>query len=146
MFRFAIVAPRATQLPSRRLLMPYPILCRHPSLRQPVSALQTPTRFLSSKIQKEQPQNKITHPEAATSAEKEPVVQVELDMEYEAKRTRDEVNYYDFTNKRFTITNYEHEKSGKISTVQIDGKDRSVNFLASVSNRMSVREVRDRAK
>ena len=67
-------------------------------------------------------------------------------MEYEAKRTRDEVNYYDFTNKRFTITNYEHEKSGKISTVQIDGKDRSVNFLASVSNRMSVREVRDRAK
>ena len=85
------------------------------------------------------------HPEA-TSRVREPEVQVELDMEYEAKRTRDEVNYYDFTNKRFTITNFEHEKSGKISTVQIDGKDRSVSFLASVSNSMSLRDVRERAK
>ena len=52
----------------------------------------------------------------------------------------------DFKNKRFTITNYEDLKSGKISTVQIDGKDRSVSFLTTASERLTAREIKDRAK
>ena len=48
-------------------------------------------------------------------------------------------------NKRFTITNYEDLKSGKISTVQIDGKDRSVSFLTTASERLTLKEMRYRA-
>jgi len=49
---------------------------------------------------------------------------------------------YQFEHKRLTITNYKSAKSDKISTVQIDGKDKSVKFLATEKSRLSLHELK----
>lgn len=53
---------------------------------------------------------------------------------------------YDFASKRLTITNYKSVKSDKLSTIQIDGKDKSVQMLATEKNRLTPSEVKLRAK
>ena len=44
-----------------------------------------------------------------------------------------------------TITNYESVKSDKISTMLIDGKDKSVNFLVSEKNNITTSYIKQRA-
>ena len=84
-----------------------------------------PVRLFSSQNQNGEPKDSSKHEPNGS----QPEVQIELDPDYEAKRKLENQsstyqfgngaseNYYDFSNKRFTITNYEDEKSEKISTV-----------------------------
>jgi hypothetical protein len=51
---------------------------------------------------------------------------------------------YDFTRKRLTITNYLNIKSDKISTIQIDGLDKSVRMLATEKSKLSLKELKNR--
>ena len=87
-------------------------------------------------------------------------MQLELNEEFAA--TNEKVNFddfkkayeegngtermYNFSDKRLTVTNYKSIKSDRISTIQIDGKDKSVAMLATEKNRVSLRELRLRAK
>lgn len=52
---------------------------------------------------------------------------------------------YNFSDKRLTITNYKDVKSDKISTIQIDGKDKTVSMLVTEKTRMNLHELRQRA-
>lgn len=84
----------------------------------------------------------------------EPEVQIEFDEDYQARKKQEEDSKnayqngggseqrYNFESKRLTITNYQSAKSDKISTIQIDGKDKSVNLLSTEKTRLNLHEAK----
>ena len=89
-----------------------------------------------------------------TGSDSEPEVQIELEEDYQARKKVEDYlknaykngggteRQYNFASKRMIITNYKSLKSDKISTIQIDGKDKSVNLLATEKDKLTLHGVK----